>query len=76
MSVYCTNRYVFYALPFLITRIGKYVGWIFDDSFYRPVMYSSSLGGDLVVCLLRNIMAYAVLGFCFYREISWRMING
>ena len=28
------------------------------------------------ICLTRNLAAYAVFGFLYYREMKWRGING
>ena len=76
VSVFCTNRYVFYAMPFLLTRLGAYVGGLMTWTLYTPVGMERAADGGLIICLTRNLAAYAVLGFLYYREMKWRGING
>lgn len=76
VSVFCTNRYVFYAMPFLLTRLGSYIGGLLAADAYIPFGKEFSADGGWVMCITRNLMAYAVLGFLYYREMKWRGING
>ena len=76
VSVFCTNRYVFYAMPFLLTRIGMYIGGFVGLYAYIPYGRELLADGGWGVCLTRNLAAYAVLGFLYYREMKWRGING
>lgn len=76
VSVFCTNRYVFYAMPFLLTRIGMYIGGFVGLDAYIPYGRELLADGGWGICLTRNLAAYAVLGFLYYREMKWRGING
>ena len=76
VSVFCTNQYVFYTLPFLLTRIGGYIGGFMTWSLYTPFGMERTADGGLTMCIVRNLAAYAVLGFLYYREMKWRGING
>ena len=76
VSVFCTNRYVFYAMPFLLTRIGMYIGGFVGLYAYIPYGRELLADGGWGICLTRNLAAYAVLGFLYYREMKWRGING
>ena len=76
VSVFCTNRYVFYAMPFLLTRIGTYMGGVLALDAYIPYGRELLADGGWGICLTRNLAAYAVLGFLYYREMKWRGING
>lgn len=76
VSVFCTNQYVFYTLPFLLTRIGGYIGGFMTWSLYTPFGMEHTADGGLTMCIVRNLAAYAVLGFLYYREMKWRGING
>ena len=67
---------VFYAMPFLLTRLGAYVGGLMTWTLYTPVGMERAADGGLIICLTRNLAAYAVLGFLYYREMKWRGING
>ena len=76
VSVFCTNQYVFYAMPFLLTRVGTYIGGVLALDAYIPYGKELLADGGWGVCLTRNLAAYAVLGFLYYREMKWRGING
>lgn len=76
VSVFCTNHYVFYTMPFLLTRIGSYLGGFMTWELYMPMGGEFAADGGLIICLTRNLAAYAVLGFLYYREMKWRGING
>lgn len=76
ISVFCTNHYVFYAMPFLLTRVGFYIGGIFALETYITYGRELSVDGGWIVCISRNLIAYAVLGFIYYREMKWRSLNG
>ena len=76
VSVFCTNQYVFYAMPFLLTRIGTYMGGVLALDAYIPYGRELLADGGWGICLTRNLAAYAVLGFLYYREMKWRGING
>ena len=76
VSVFCTNQYVFYTMPFLLTRIGTYMGGVLALDAYIPYGRELLTDGGWGICLTRNLAAYAVLGFLYYREMKWRGING
>lgn len=76
VSVFCTNQYVFYAMPFLLTRVGTYIGGVLALDAYIPYGKELLADGGWGICLTRNLAAYAVLGFLYYREMKWRGING
>lgn len=76
VTVFCTNRYVFYAMPFLLTRLGAYIGGILAQDIFTPCGRELSADGGWGMCITRNLMAYAVLGFIYYREMKWRGMNG
>ena len=63
VSVFCTNQYVFYTLPFLLTKIGGYIGGFMTWSLYTPFGMERTADGGLTMCIVRNLAAYAVLGF-------------
>ena len=48
--------------------------------FENFIIFFQDIGHDAFcswgICLTRNLAAYAVLGFLYYREMKWRGING
>lgn len=67
---------VFYAMPFLLTRIGTYMGGVLALDAYIPYGRELLADSGWGICLTRNLAAYAVFGFLYYREMKWRRING
>lgn len=75
LSVYSTNRYVICAFPFVIERLGGYVGGVLDRWHYIPSVYASGTG-TIRQCILRSLAAYAVLGGLYLWEWKWRRRHG
>lgn len=76
VSVFCRNRYVFYAFPFLLTRIGFIFGGYFSSTVYTPIGREICADGGVIRCIAMNLLAYAVLGCLYYRELKWRSVHG
>lgn len=76
LSVYCSNRYIICAFPFMIDRLGTYVGGILSRLNYTPFGHEYSADGRIVTCILWNLAACTVLGLLYLGEMKWRRSHG
>lgn len=81
LSVFCSNRYVLFAAPFLLAQMAEFLSHLTPIKSFIDIRLLIYGGGDswqlaCLWCVLLNMLYLMILGAIYSQEMKWRAVHG